>query len=528
VSDDCGHSLALMFGTAPDATDCFDTGYDAYAAPPPPLGTFNAYLASCADGFFTDIRATNIDGESVWDVIFQRTDGCNPVSFTWDPNQLPDDGNFRFIDFATGGSVVNVNMRTSSSYDDFAVEDGHYQIMFTYNSTFTSDFDAGFNMISLPLEVANNNYLVLYPTATSGTLFGFNGGYFLTEDIFPGEGYWLKFASAGSQEIEGLEIPMLELNLDEGWNMVGGPFCDLPLSEVIDDGSILIPNTLMGFDGAYFSTDTFMKGKGYWIRTNDAGTITLDCTSLLPPPPPGLAKEGESESTFADLSNFISLEVEDSKGHSQTLYCAGTLDNGLSIENYSLPPLPPAGLFDARISGGYRLSESDEIEINLQSNNYPLNIKMTGSYDKSVNGFMLKEYAGNVETGKREISDGMEITINNASVNVLKIQSVSLVPTRFVLEQNYPNPFNPGTVIKYELPFKANVKLQILNSIGQEIKTLVDKEQSAGSYEFQFDGSNLASGIYFYRIQAVDVSSKSPMNQAGQVFDVTKKMILLK
>lgn len=78
----------------------------------------------------------------------------------------------------------------------------------------------------------------------------------------------------------------------------------------------------------------------------------------------------------------------------------------------------------------------------------------------------------------------------------------NVVPVDFRLEQNYPNPFNPATTIKYELPKNEKVTLKIYNIKGQELETLVNKEQSPGAYEVKWDASKYASGIYFYRMRA--------------------------
>ncbi len=75
-----------------------------------------------------------------------------------------------------------------------------------------------------------------------------------------------------------------------------------------------------------------------------------------------------------------------------------------------------------------------------------------------------------------------------------------ILPSRFVLEQNYPNPFNPTTNIAYSLPFRTDVQLQIYDILGREIESIDLGNKGAGEYIYQFDGSLLASGIYFYRM----------------------------
>lgn len=83
------------------------------------------------------------------------------------------------------------------------------------------------------------------------------------------------------------------------------------------------------------------------------------------------------------------------------------------------------------------------------------------------------------------------------------------VPERFLLQQNYPNPFNPSTTIEYELPQDSQVILKIYNVLGQEVRVLLDENQSAGLKTVRWDGRNdsgktVGSGVYLYRIQAGD------------------------
>jgi hypothetical protein len=79
-----------------------------------------------------------------------------------------------------------------------------------------------------------------------------------------------------------------------------------------------------------------------------------------------------------------------------------------------------------------------------------------------------------------------------------------VAPEMYSLEQNYPNPFNPVTTIRYGLPARSHVTLTVFNALGQEISRLVNGDIEAGYHEVRFDGSNVASGVYYYRLQAGD------------------------
>jgi hypothetical protein len=97
------------------------------------------------------------------------------------------------------------------------------------------------------------------------------------------------------------------------------------------------------------------------------------------------------------------------------------------------------------------------------------------------------------------------------------------VPYEYTLEQNYPNPFNPSTTISFSVPTKAFISLKVYDALGKEISTLVEEEKSTGTYQVTFNASTLPSGIYFYRLIAVNSTENSARN-----FSEIKKMILLK
>jgi hypothetical protein len=97
------------------------------------------------------------------------------------------------------------------------------------------------------------------------------------------------------------------------------------------------------------------------------------------------------------------------------------------------------------------------------------------------------------------------------------------LPVDFTLYQNFPNPFNPVTRIAYSIPREGFVKIKIYDLLGNEIQTLVNEVQQQNYYEVEFRADNLSSGIYFYQIQVIE-----PENHSAQLFQQTKKMILLR
>ena len=93
------------------------------------------------------------------------------------------------------------------------------------------------------------------------------------------------------------------------------------------------------------------------------------------------------------------------------------------------------------------------------------------------------------------------------------------IPDGFKLSQNYPNPFNPVTNISFSLPADANVKILIYDVSGKMISELLNKKMPGGKHTVNFNGNELSTGTYFYRLSA---------NSSAGIFTETKKMILIK
>jgi hypothetical protein len=145
---------------------------------------------------------------------------------------------------------------------------------------------------------------------------------------------------------------------------------------------------------------------------------------------------------------------------------------------------------------------------------YPIKIKTDGI---NIN---IKDLQTDGKTFNRDIVNGAELIIEDTDIKMLKI-GVKEIPLVYEMHQNYPNPFNPSTTIKYSIPFRSNVKLEIFNTIGQSVSILVNSEVEAGYYSVDWK-ADVGSGLYFYRIKAISVD-----NSENGYVDV-KKMLLLR
>ena len=128
------------------------------------------------------------------------------------------------------------------------------------------------------------------------------------------------------------------------------------------------------------------------------------------------------------------------------------------------------------------------------------------TYANSIN---LNAYAGYFENA----IGGAKIFKKSVTVGVKEI--ISNIPTDYVLKQNYPNPFNPNTTIEFSVPEETFVTLEIYNTLGEKISTLLSDELSAGTYKYEWNAFEYPSGIYFYKLTANE-------------FSQTKKLMLIK
>jgi hypothetical protein len=245
--------------------------------------------------------------------------------------------------------------------------------------------------------------------------------------------------------------------------------------------------------------------------------------------------------------NFLYTGYRPSKAFENVIGLSGTFDSGDFIYDYLKIEETKGNIFSLfngalNMSAGYNTIFVDSSKT-LASNQYHLKdiemIKPSGqgndiytyetNFDSTTQqGFLKGEPVGVEYIG----TDFKTVTIsfplyymNQASAKTIiefiltdKFDEVMPVDedeiqisSEYNLEQNYPNPFNPSTQIRYSLPEESFVKLVIYNLLGEEVALLVESNQKAGRYEVTFDASDLASGVYIYRLETGNFTSSKKL-----------------
>ena len=361
------------------------------------------------------------------------------------------------------------------------------------------------NLVGLPLDVADASYSTVFPDAIGETFFSFSDGYTLTEYLVPGVGYWLRFPDEGSAFVEGTIFGETSFAVSEGWNLMSGISGTSNTTDIFDPDGILIENTFYGFNGSYFQTDYLVPGLGLWVRANSDGIVFLSGTR-------------QSTKVYSDISvdNPVGNELvfSNSKGYQTTLLLGGS-EVDMDPLRYDLPPVPPAGAFDVRFSGDLKYSYIGG-EIQIQNDHYPLTINCVGTrtIEEETEWVLV-----NTESGNEFIMCEVPVVIHG-SVSELLLTKRAAIPSDFILHQNIPNPFNPTTTLHYQLPNNIFVNISIYNMLGKQIKVLVNDNNVSGTRSVQWDGTDskgqpVSAGAYLYQIQAGE-------------FVQTRKMVLLK
>jgi hypothetical protein len=360
----------------------------------------------------------------------------------------------------------------------------------------------------------NGKVQELFPGAISHA-FAYRNTYTVEDSLSVGSGYWVKYGEAATVTMTGRNIPYDTIHLNARWDLVVVAGTAINPYAITTVPAGILQTGFYTYNGSsYVLATTLQPGKGYWVKASQPGIIVISSISKTAVAPI------EKHDPFPETLNRLS--IIDAKGHRQELYYGIGPTQGASLEQYELPPPPPIGASDVRFGSGRFLECVDRnipatFPIVLQLLRYPLTICWKMRSDER-NAWSL--HANGLE--KMLGADGeVQLTVN-ARLELEYNRNTGNYPKDFALKQNTPNPFNPATTIRYDLPTDATVKLEIFNVLGAKIATLVDGNCEAGYNEVEWNASNSASGIFFYRLDAVDI------NNPAHRFTQVKKMLCLK
>jgi hypothetical protein len=333
-----------------------------------------------------------------------------------------------------------------------------------------------------------NNYYIWRPSENDG-----NGGYvnlvcgfdfipqkqdlepIISIAVSPLQGFWVRTTD---------ENPSLDIREED----YGSRFILLdpePLKEAENEKSNLRPLSLN-----LEHNDRNYSGSAHVLFSN-YGSDDLDNYDATHMSSAGLAERYLSLFAIDEENRKYNLQSLPILAQDERIIPLGieTTESGNYTFSWSLPSNSPAGvtyyLRDTKTESLTELEDGGRYSFSLsESEVAPVEKTLTGERNINAKEGAVTTHRFELIATMNELNTGMEL------------------PTDISLKQNYPNPFNPTTVIEYQLPQSAQVRLQVYDMAGRQVAELVNEQVSAGSHTINFDASNLSSGVYMYRLQA--------------------------
>lgn len=416
---------------------------------------------------------TNADGDTLW----TKTIGGSNIDEAYSIQQTTD-----------GGYIIVGDTRSTGAgdYDVYLIktnENGVTQWTKTFGGIY-SDWGSSVK------QTSDNGYVIVGYTSSFG----------------PGE--------------NNVYLIRTNTNGDTLWTKAIGP-----VYPALSSGNSIQQTT----DGGYIIAGQMRGGSGginkvYLIKTNSSGdtlwTKTLGWGQGV----------GYSVQQTSDGGYIIGADLDNFDGQSYNVYLIKTNANGdvLWEKTFGGNDYDYGGSAQQTTDGGYVIVGNtrsigaglfDVYLIKTNSNGDTVWTKTFGGTDQESGSSVQQTTDGRYVIAGITRSFGAgnnDVYFIKTDANgVVAVNSEVGIPSYFSLDQNYPNPFNPVTSFRFQIPQRSFVKLEIFNSLGQQVTTVVDEEKEAGNYEISWDAAGLSSGVYFYKLTA-------------GTFIETKKLVLLK
>ncbi len=461
------------------------------------------------------IEATNSGGTSYGsDISFQTFSTTTSITYS----------------YTFGGDITNTN-----NYEIIGIP-GNSSLMLSsvLSGTESQDWVAYYD------NGAVNNYLVEFDNSS---LFEFS----------PGNGFWIlsKNPISLSQTVPNVSLDSkgnYSIPLHAGWNIISNPFSAACIWDSVISLNGLSSNAVIynWNNGNWQTASVFTPYIGYYFYNSSnlsSLTIPYNATGKLSKISVTNTNEqnhttiatGEQVIKISLISNgiktssaYAEINPKSIAGYDQYDLLSPPSDfneESLTLINDSLALSYKNLIIDSRPAIGDGMAFNIAVT-NKQEGQLSLNFSGLSSFnnyecylmDNNSKEFFDLNNKSNISIRSSKAS-GYELFIGNK--DYIEKQMEANAPSSYYLYQNYPNPFNPSTVIRYALSFNSNIKIELYNILGERVKELINGEKEAGFHELNFNATGLASGVYFYTIEARSIDGKKE-------FRDTKKMVLLK
>ena len=433
----------------------------------------------------------------------------------------------------------------------------------TWFSTNIAPADASVNGVFGDLSLFDGN-IVKGPSTFSLYDEGLDGWFGTLGSIEPGRGYLVRLSQSQSLLVDGSAVDASTTSLDlvEGWNWIGYlPQAAQPINDALGNngdgwtpaaGDLLKGQTAFAqYDAAlgWLGSLTELKpGEAYLLKTANAGSLTYASEPAAPAltgttgttqaggliseatgenhgeapgKAGGAAAEGDTwtkDEIVADAREAEALALDvptwavDARAFEHTMVATVALQrDGAEVAE---------GGWQVGVFAGEELRGAAQLVYVPALDAYRAFVTVyseSRERDEPLALRVLDAAAPEASVPVGELAFARNQIVGSPSQPLLLALPATAraaqreVPDAFALSPNYPNPFNPRTVIKYALPQPVGVKLVVYDLLGREVMVLLDEPMEAGYHEYTFDASRLASGVYFYRLEAGDFAQVHKM-----------------